>query len=42
MIRYAIIFLSLLGLSACETTKGFGQDVESLGQNIEQEAEAAS
>ena len=31
--------LSLLGLAACETAEGFGQDVENTGEYIEEGAE---
>jgi predicted small secreted protein len=31
---YAASLLLLLTLSACNTTKGFGQDIDSLGQSI--------
>ena len=39
MSRYAILFASLLGLAACETMGGFGQDVENAGEAIEETAE---
>ncbi len=42
MIRATLLFLSLFALAACETTEGFGQDVQNLGSNIEQEAQEAS
>lgn len=29
----------LLGMQACNTTEGFGQDVENLGENIEEKAD---
>lgn len=39
MIRAAIIgMIALFGLSACETTEGFGRDVQNAGEAIEQEA----
>lgn len=33
---------ALMALAACETTEGFGRDVENLGDNIEEAAEDAS
>lgn len=42
MTRIILLFVSLFALAACETTEGFGRDVESLGSNIEQEANEAS
>lgn len=41
MSRITLVILALLGLAACETTEGFGRDVQSVGQSIEEEAEAA-
>lgn len=41
MSRITLVVLALLGLAACETTEGFGRDVQSVGQSIEEEAEAA-
>lgn len=38
MTRLAIILAAVLGLSACETIKGAGQDLQSAGQTIESEA----
>lgn len=39
----ALIFVGLLiaagGLAGCETTEGFGRDVQSLGEGIEDTAE---
>jgi predicted small secreted protein len=29
----------LLGMQACNTTEGLGQDVQNLGENIEEEAD---
>jgi len=39
----AVLFggLSLAGLSACNTTKGFGEDVEDTGEWIQDKAEDA-
>ena len=34
-----LLLLSLLGLSACNTMEGFGQDLGNLGRAIEGEAE---
>ena len=39
MLRILAIALVFLPLAACETAKGFGKDVESLGRNIQDEAE---
>ena len=41
MSRITLVVLALLGLAACETSEGFGRDVQSVGQSIEEEAEAA-
>ena len=42
MIRIAIpLFLSLFALSACETMKGMGQDMQNAGQTVESEAQQA-
>ncbi len=30
-----ILILALVGLAACETTKGFGRDVETAGRTIQ-------
>ena len=34
MIRIALI-LAILGLSACETTKGLGRDISNAGQAVD-------
>lgn len=39
MTRYAILFAALLGLAACETVGGFGRDVGTAGEAIEDTAE---
>lgn len=41
---WAILGLVLMGssLSACNTTEGFGQDMQSAGEAIEDEAEDAN
>ncbi len=39
MTRYAILFATLLGLTACNTVGGFGQDMENTGETIEGTAE---
>lgn len=36
-----LALLPVLGLAACETVEGFGQDVEDTGQFIESEAAEA-
>ncbi|SIT86984.1 entericidin A/B family lipoprotein [Pontibaca methylaminivorans] len=38
----SLLCVALFALAACETTKGFGEDVETLGSGISQEAEEAS
>ena len=38
MMRIALILAATLGLSACETIKGAGQDLQGAGQTIETEA----
>ncbi|HQU68222.1 MAG TPA: entericidin A/B family lipoprotein [Albidovulum sp.] len=38
MTRLALILAAVLGLAACETIKGAGQDLQSAGQTIESEA----
>lgn len=38
MPRIALILAAVLGLSACETIKGAGQDIQSAGEVIESEA----
>jgi predicted small secreted protein len=35
----ALLLVSLLGLAACNTMEGFGQDLGNLGRAIEGEAE---
>jgi entericidin B len=40
MARYVLI-LALLGLAACETVKGAGQDLQIAGQAIQSEAREA-
>ena len=39
MSKIVLMLSALLTLAACETTKGFGEDVETLGENIQEEAE---
>jgi entericidin B len=39
MTRYAILFATLLALSACETMGGFGRDVEKAGDAIQDTAQ---
>jgi predicted small secreted protein len=39
MTRYIAMFAALLGLAACETAGGLGQDVENAGEGIQQGAE---
>lgn len=38
---FAVLFITAfgVGLAACETADGFGQDVEKLGENIQDGAE---
>lgn len=36
MIRTALVFVVLLGLAACETTKGFVRDSENVGDALTQ------
>jgi predicted small secreted protein len=38
-LKLVFLLLGLLGLAACNTTKGFGQDVEATGDAIEDTAE---
>jgi len=38
MLRITAVIAALLTLSACETAKGFGQDVQKAGAAIEEEA----
>jgi len=37
--NYYILLITLVTLSACNTVKGIGKDIQSAGQAIEQEAE---
>ncbi len=39
MPRLTLTILALLALAGCETTQGFGQDVEETGEFIQQGAE---
>lgn len=41
MTRIVMILLSLGLLAACETIEGFGQDVETAGETIQEEANDA-
>ncbi|MEL6465909.1 MAG: entericidin A/B family lipoprotein [Pseudomonadota bacterium] len=36
-----LMIAALLGLAACETTEGFGRDVQTLGNSIEDESQEA-
>ncbi|MGD9294072.1 MAG: entericidin A/B family lipoprotein [Roseobacter sp.] len=36
MIRVAVILSLVIGLAACETTKGVGRDVENAGEALDQ------
>jgi entericidin B len=36
MPRITLALALLLGLAACETTEGFGRDVQAVGQEIEE------
>jgi predicted small secreted protein len=38
-ISVAVFACTMLALAACNTTKGFGEDVDSLGENMSHEAE---
>lgn len=39
-IMFALVSLfALQGLAACETTEGFGRDMQNLGEDIEDEAQ---
>lgn len=38
MTRIAVLLIVALGLSACQTMRGLGQDVQTAGQVIEEEA----
>ena len=39
MLKATLAILVILGLTACETTVGFGRDVQKAGAAIEDEAE---
>jgi entericidin B len=39
--KVVFVLLALLGLAACNTTKGLGQDVEAAGDAIEDTAQDA-
>lgn len=39
--RRLFVLLALLGLTACETIEGAGQDIENAGEAISQEANEA-
>ena len=39
MIRVFALMSAMFALAACETTEGFGRDVQNVGQAIEDEAE---
>ena len=41
LLKVTCILLALLGAAACNTTKGFGQDVEAAGDKIEDTAQKA-
>lgn len=41
MIRIALIFSAIGLLSACETVGGFGRDVETAGEAIQEESNEA-
>ncbi|SIO13491.1 Entericidin EcnA/B family protein [Rhodovulum sp. ES.010] len=42
MIRFALLSATLLfGLAACETVEGVGQDLETAGEQVSQEAREA-
>jgi predicted small secreted protein len=41
-LKLAMILLALLGLAACNTTKGIGKDVEATGEKIQETAQDAS
>lgn len=38
-LKLALVMLGLLGLAACNTTAGFGEDVEATGEAIERTAD---
>lgn len=43
--RFAVLLiagLSLMGLSACNTAKGLGQDIQNTGEYIEEKADDAN
>ena len=40
-LRALLVTISILGISACETMEGVGQDIENAGEAIEEEAEEA-
>lgn len=40
-LRALLVTLSILGLSACETMEGVGEDIENAGEALEEEAEEA-
>ncbi|MCQ0092842.1 entericidin A/B family lipoprotein [Roseovarius sp. M141] len=39
MLKATLAIIVALGLAACETTEGFGRDVQKAGQAIEDEAD---
>ncbi len=39
MLKATLAIMVILGLAACETTEGFGRDVQKAGAAIEDEAE---
>lgn len=39
MLKFAVTILAVLTTAACETTQGFGRDVQDAGQAIENEVE---
>ncbi len=39
MTRYAMMLAALLGLAACNTTAGFGEDLQQTGETVEETAE---
>jgi predicted small secreted protein len=41
IMRIMLAALALVGLTACETTEGFGRDVSSLGNTITEESQEA-
>ena len=38
MNRIALLLIAILSLSACQTVRGLGQDVQTAGEVIEEEA----